>query len=215
LEGKQKKSPDGRGRGRGRDGKGRGRGGKVENPAGKAKSKSSKDAKSNAAEVEPPAKKPRSSNAKEEKVEAVEYNQKKVDRMLAFVASVDPDLEGDDFRQHVRSLLPEWEHVRLNVYWSRNSCGVQLKLEEGYKDIYGGTFSFGRCPGDAFSKKLVAIAAAKMLALCLLYWLFSYLLISMCGLLYWKVLHGFALKVSLFFLCTTTNPGNHRQQAWY
>ena len=135
--------------------------------------------------------------------------------MLAFVASVDPDLEGDDFRQHVRSLLPEWEHVRLNVYWSRNSCGVQLKLEEGYKDIYGGTFSFGRCPGDAFSKKLVAIAAAKMLALCLLYWLFSYLLISMCGLLYWKVLHGFALKVSLFFLCTTTNPGNHRQQAWY
>lgn len=168
MEGKRKKSPGGRGRGRGGDGKGRGRGGKVENSAAKAKSKSSKGTK--AADAEPPAKKSRSS--KGEKVEAVEYNQKKVDRILAFVASVDPDLEGDDFKQHVRSLFPEWEHVRLNVYWSRNSCGVQLKLEEGYKDIYGGTFAFGRCHGDAFSKKLVAIAAAKMLALCLLCWLF-------------------------------------------
>ena len=160
MEGK-KKSPGGRGRGRGRGG----RGGKVEETASKTKSKSSK---AKAAEAEPPVKKSRSSNAAGEKVVAVEYNQKKVDRILAFVASVDPDLEGDDFKQHVRSLLPEWEHVRLNVYWTRNSCGVQIKLEEGYKDIYGGTFSFGRCPGDAFSKKLVAVAAAKMLALCLL-----------------------------------------------
>ena len=125
-------------------------------------------------EVDPPATKRRrtsSSSAKSSPAsvnDAPQFDERKVQKILEYVKSIDMGLEWDGLKDNVRQGLPDWEHASLNVYWSRSACGVQTVAKKGGpKDV--AHFIFTKSPGPRSLKMVVAVCVGKLLVLWLLY----------------------------------------------
>ena len=71
-------------------------------------------------------------------------------------------LELDDLKPHVRGLLPTLSRCRLNIYWSRGTCGVGWKGSRSKGDGKGdfGYFSFASMKVGVWSFRMVAAIAA-------------------------------------------------------
>ena len=83
---------------------------------------------------------------------------------MDFVDSVDFSLEMDEIKKQVRELLDMAVHdtTALNIYWTRFSCGVRMKGEEGWKDL--AYFSYTRSPVKVsnYIKMVVAISTGQL-----------------------------------------------------
>ena len=125
-------------------------------------------------EVDPPATKRRrtsSGSARSSPAsvnDAPQFDERKVQKILEYVKSIDLGLEWDGLKDTVRQGLPVWEYASLNVYWSRSACGVQTVAKNGApKDV--AHFIFTKSPGPRSVKMIVAVCVGKLLAPCLLY----------------------------------------------
>lgn len=67
---------------------------------------------------------------------------------------------GDKFKKELRAHLPQFDHMALNIYWTRSSCGVRSPSEG--KDI--AHFSFSSCPCEDLYKTAVAVKCGELLA---------------------------------------------------
>lgn len=122
-------------------------GGKKRPSKAKAKAKSSRKSRScktksspstkEENEVDPPATKRRRTSSISAKSspasvnDAPQFDERKVQKILEYVKSIDMGLEWDGLKDNVRQGLPDWEHASLNVYWSRSACGVQTVAKKG------------------------------------------------------------------------------------
>lgn len=69
------------------------------------------------------------------------FSQEQVDDMVGFARAVGrgDDVKNEAFKAHVRSLLPLLNWTRLNIYWSRTTCGAS-NISLG-KDVLHFTFN--------------------------------------------------------------------------
>lgn len=67
---------------------------------------------------------------------------------------------GDKFKAELRAQLPQFDHIALNIYWTRSSCGVRSPSEG--KNI--AHFSFSSSPCEDIYKTAVAVKCGEMLA---------------------------------------------------
>lgn len=154
-------------------------GGKKRPSKAKAKAKSSRKSRScktksspstkEENEVDPPATKRRRTSSISAKSspasvnDAPQFDERKVQKILEYVKSIDMGLEWDGLKDNVRQGLPDWEHASLNVYWSRSACGVQTVAKKGGpKDV--AHFIFTKSPGPRSLKMVVAVCVGKLLA---------------------------------------------------
>ena len=67
---------------------------------------------------------------------------------------------GDKFKKELRAHLPQFDHMALNIYWTRSSCGVRSPSEG--KDI--AHFSFSSCTCEDIYKTAVSVKCGELLA---------------------------------------------------
>lgn len=83
-----------------------------------------------------------------------------------FVDATDLGLELDGLKGNVRRRLPSLTKTRLNIYWTRHSCGVGLKDPWGRcRDV--AYFNFTRTGLNPYVRMVVAISTALQVAPCL------------------------------------------------
>lgn len=81
------------------------------------------------------------------------------EQMMQFTQMIDTTLDLDSFQEAVRTTTGNLGRGSLNVYWSKNTCGLKWQFGRDSRDIT--TFAFHRaCLGEPRVKLLIAVAAA-------------------------------------------------------
>ena len=93
------------------------------------------------------------------------------EQMMQFTQMIDTTLDLDSFKEAVRTTTGNLGRGSLNVYWSKNTCGLKWQFGRDSRDIT--TFAFHRaCPGEPRVKLLIAVAAAIHLVAWLGCWIY-------------------------------------------
>lgn len=115
-------------------------------------------------EVEKPPKKPK----KAAPIAVADFAERKVARIMNFVDQIDRDTweNMEDLKAEILSNLPEWEKARLNIYWTKGTCGVQVRAgkKSTWQNVKGATFTFAKDEGSLPLKQCVTCGCAKLLA---------------------------------------------------
>ena len=88
---------------------------------------------------------------------------KQVSKITTFLGNTDLQLEVDKLKPQIRSLLPKFAFSSLTIYWTRSSCAVRVKTENGWQDC--AHFAVDkRLEADSNLKLVCTVGAAKLLA---------------------------------------------------
>ena len=88
-------------------------------------------------------------------------------RIGTFVEGINMDLDGDDFRAHLKEVgkegLPGDGNLRMSIYWHRGATGLQVYNVKGKKWNDLKNISLPAVLGNMTQRQVVSVATAREL----------------------------------------------------